>query len=35
MNIEELAKQGIIGGRIYCLKDPLSTIPKAKRLIKM
>lgn len=32
---EPYTKQSLIGGRVYCTKDPLSTIPKAKRLIRM
>ncbi|XP_070500579.1 putative fatty acyl-CoA reductase CG5065 [Chironomus tepperi] len=32
---EQMVRQAIIGGRVYCLKDPLSTVPKAKRLLKI
>lgn len=32
---EEYMKQCILGGRQYCLKEPLSTLPKARFQLKM
>lgn len=34
-NVKDYLRNSLIGGRQYCAKDPLSTIPRAKTLIKM
>jgi alcohol-forming fatty acyl-CoA reductase len=34
-NIYEYFKASILGGRQYCLKEPLSTLPKARLQHKM
>lgn len=31
----EYLKNALLGGRQYCLKDPLSTLPKARIQLKM
>lgn len=31
----EYLKRTILGGRQYCLKEPLTTLPKARRQLKM
>lgn len=31
----EHLKNMLLGGRVYCMKEPLSTLPKARRQIKM
>lgn len=31
----EYLKRSILGGRQYCLKEPLSTLPKARRQLKV
>ncbi|KAG5685053.1 hypothetical protein PVAND_014255 [Polypedilum vanderplanki] len=33
IDVKSASRQAIIGGRVYCLKDPMSTIPKARKLI--
>ncbi|CAG9802080.1 unnamed protein product [Chironomus riparius] len=35
IDVDKMVRQSIIGGRVYCLNDPLSTVPKAKRLLKI
>lgn len=32
---KEYLRNSLIGGRQYCAKDPLSTLPKARTIIKM
>jgi alcohol-forming fatty acyl-CoA reductase len=32
---EEFIKTNLYGGRVYCLKDPLSTLPRARIIYKM
>lgn len=31
----EYLKRSILGGRQYCLKEPLTTLPKARRQLKV
>lgn len=31
----EYMKNCMVGARLYCIKDPLETLPKARRLMKM
>lgn len=31
----EYLKRSILGGRQYCLKEPLTTLPKARRQMKV
>jgi fatty acyl-CoA reductase len=31
----EYMKNVLLGGRVYCMKEPLSTIPKARIQMKM
>lgn len=31
----EYLKRSILGGRQYCLKEPLTTLPKARRQLKL
>lgn len=35
MDMVKYTQDSLIGGRVYCAKDPLTTIPKAKNLIRM
>lgn len=35
IDVTEYTKQSLVGGRVYCTKDPLSTLPRAKKLIRM
>lgn len=32
---ESFIKSNLYGGRVYCLKDPLSTLPRARLVYKM
>ena len=32
---KEYMKRTLLGGRQYCLKEPLSTLPKARMQLKM
>lgn len=32
---EEFIKTNLYGGRVYCLKDPLSTLPRARIIYKV
>lgn len=32
---ENFIKSNLYGGRVYCLKDPLSTLPRARLVFKM
>lgn len=34
-DISDFLKNCILGGRQYCLKEPLSTLPKARAQLKM
>lgn len=31
----EYIKNMLLGGRVYCMKEPLSTLPKARMQLKM
>lgn len=31
----EYLKRTVLGGRQYCLKEPLTTLPKARRQLKL
>lgn len=35
IDAQEYMKRTILGGRQYCLKEPLSTLPKARMQLKM
>ena len=35
MDMIKYTQDSLKGGRIYCAKDPMTTIPKAKNLIRM
>lgn len=35
IDAKEYMKRTILGGRQYCLKEPLSTLPKARMQLKM
>lgn len=35
MEDAEYLKYVILGARLYCIKDPLETLPRAKRTLKM
>lgn len=35
LSIDEIVHNGILGGRVYLVKDPLDTLPKARRKYMM
>lgn len=34
LDVAEYMKRSFLGGRQYCLKEPLNTLPKARRQMK-
>lgn len=35
VDVQEYLKLSMVGGRQYCARDPLSTIPKAKIIVRV